>query len=110
MRLQEAIKFKNKSRLLDKIEARIVSDFRKVYKPGKKVGIDLFDTVMYVMGKWPELIEGDPDDIGRTQIKTLLKNAVLKVHTFPFKDDDMESVFKNALIVDIKRLKSAGRM
>jgi hypothetical protein len=110
MKLTEAIKFKNKARLLDKIEAKIVSDFRKIYKQGRKVGIDVFGTVMDVMERNPELIKGEADDIGRTQIKALLKNAVLKVHTFPFDTDDMKSVFKNALVIDVKKLKAAGRM
>jgi hypothetical protein len=110
MKLNEAIKFKNKSKLLDKIEARIANDFKKVYKPGRKVGIDIFSTVMDVMKKWPESLSGDPEDIGRTQLKTLLRNAVLKVHTFPFDDDDMKSVFKQALIADVKKLKSSGHM
>jgi len=110
MKLNEAIKFKNKSRLFDKIEARIANDFKKVYKPGRKVGIDLFGTVMDVMERNPELIKGPAEDIGRTQIKTLLRSAALKVHTFPFDPPEMKSVFVQALIADVKKLKSTGRM
>ena len=110
MKLDEAIKFKNKRRLLDKIESRIVTDFKKIYKPGKKIGIDIFDSVMYVMERNPELITGDPEDIGLTQIKKLMKDTVLKVHSFPFETDDMKKVFKLALVTDVKKLNSAGRM
>ena len=110
MKLEEAIKFKNKRRLLDKIESRMVTDFKKIYKPGKKIGVDIFDSVMYVMERNPELITGDPEDIGLTQLKTLMKDVVLKVHSFPFETDDMKKVFKLALIADVKKLQSARRM
>jgi hypothetical protein len=108
MKLQEAIKFKNKSRLLDKIEAAIVSSFRKIYKPDKKIGIDIFNTAMHVIENNPELISGDPESIGRTQLKQLLKHTVLKVMSFPFDTDDMKSVFKQVLIADVKKLKGKG--
>ena len=110
MKLDEAIKFKNKRRLLDKIESRIVTDFKKIYKPGKKIGIDIFGSVMYVMERNPELISGDPEDIGLTQLKTLMKDAVLTASSFPFETDDMKKVFKLALIADVKKLQSARRM
>ena len=110
MKLDEAIKFKNKRRLLDKIESRMVTDFKKIYKPGKKIGIDIFGSVMYVMERNLELITGDPEDIGLTQIKKLMKDTVLKVHSFPFETDDMKKVFKLALVTDVKKLNSAGRM
>jgi len=110
MKLQEAIKFKNRSRLLDRLEGVVVGNFKKIYKPGKKVGIDLFNTVMAVMGRGATFIVGDAEDIGRSQLKKLLKELVLKIHTFPFDDEDMKKAFKDALIADIKKLKSQGYM
>lgn len=110
MKLTEAIKYKNKSRLLDKIEARIVNDFEKIYKPGKKVAIDVYGTVFDVANKNSELIAGDIEEISHLQIKKLLKAVIIKVSTFPFNDEDMKKVFTDALIKDIRKLKGMGRV
>ena len=103
MKLQEAVKYINKKAFVGKVAYKLISDWKKIWKPGKKVGLDVERIVTYMQELNPELIKGDLESWGRRQYKDLVKLAIREAYYFSFKDKQQREDFKNNLQKIIKK-------
>ena len=103
MKLQEAVKYINKKAFVGKVAYKLISDWKKIWKPGKKVGLDVEGIVTYMQERNPELIKGDIESWGRRQYKDVVKLAIREAYNFSFKDKQQSEDFKNYLKKIIKK-------
>ena len=103
MKLQEAVKYINKKAFVGKVAYKLISDWKKIWKPGKKVGLDVERIVTYMQERNPELIKGDIESWGRRQYKDVVKLAIREAYNFSFKDEQQTADFNNYLKKIIKK-------
>ena len=104
MKLHEAVKFTNKKNFVSKVAYRMINDWKKIWKPGKKVGLDVEGIIMNLQRLYPELVKGDPESWGNRQYKDVVKLATREAYNFPFKNPQQTEDFNVYLKKALQRL------
>jgi hypothetical protein len=108
MKLVEAVKFmhrpKGKKSFVNKLSNKMINDWKKIWKPGRKVGLDIEGMITYIHERNPELIQGGPEDWGKRQYKDVVKLAVGESYNFPFDDEQQTQDFNNYLKKTLQKI------
>ena len=104
MKLQEAVRYINKKEFVSKVAYKLINDWMRFWKPGKKIGLDIEGTIMYQHENHPELVKGDPENWGRRQYKDVMTLVLREAYGFPFRNKEQGAEFKEYLKKIYKRL------
>ena len=97
------VKFIDKKAFASKVACALINDWKKLWEPGKKCGLDIGAMVSWMHENHPELVKGDLENMGHRQYKSVVRLAASQANRFPFGNKEQDEAFQIALVKSYER-------